>query len=146
MDQIVDDSVFSLILRFAGFNQKVSFHDEDFLKKQHHEIEAYVNQYPPEERREHILKWIEQYARDYRNAWRKEIVTKEVSDYRCPDCPLCNDNSHKHCVIHDQWVELLQRYVAGEINSQKYVDEVLTLLDHHKEELKNKLSTLSLLP
>jgi len=144
MDQLIDNTIFTLILRFTGFNQKLSLHDEEFFKKQHQEITAYVDQYPPEERRERTLKWIEQHARNYRNEWNKEIVAKKVSNHRCPDCPLCENNVHKQCEIHDQWVELLLRYIAGETNSQRYVDELLTLLTNHKEELKIKLNSLSL--
>lgn len=33
MAQTIDDSVFALILRFAGFNQKLSFHTDEFFEK-----------------------------------------------------------------------------------------------------------------
>ncbi|MFK5926085.1 MAG: hypothetical protein QM483_05605 [Desulfuromusa sp.] len=146
MSQLIDDTVFSLILRFAGFNQELSFHDDEFLKKQLQEIKTHIDKYRPEERRERALLWIEQYASRYRDSWNKEIVAKEVSNYRCPDCPLCDDGSHEQCQIHDQWVELLQKYIAGGINSKEYIEDALTLLAEHKENLRVKLSALSLQP
>ncbi len=144
MTQTIDDSVFALIMRFAGFNQELSFHPDEFFKKQLAEIATHVNQYQPEEQGEHALRWIEQYASEYRKSWNKEIVAKEVSDYQCPDCPLQDDDSHEHCQIHDQWTKLLQKYVANEINSQEYVENTLALLATHKEDLRIKLSALPL--
>ena len=144
MTQTIDDSTFALILRFAGFNQKLSFHDDEFYKNQLEEIEAHVNQYQPEERGERALRWIEQYASEYRKSWNKEIVSKEVSDHKCLDCPLQNGNTDEHCQIHDQWIELLQKYVANEISSQEYVENALSLLTTHKEDLRIKLSALPL--
>ncbi|MDX2494087.1 MAG: hypothetical protein QNK27_03910 [Desulfuromusa sp.] len=144
MTQTIDDSVFALILRFAGFKQELSFHTDDFLKKQLQEIEAHINQYPPEERRSHALRWIEQYASEYRKSWNKEVVTKKVLDHKCADCPLDNGDAIEHCEIHDQWLALLQKYAADEINSQEYVENALALLATHKEDLRIKLSALPL--
>ncbi|NOQ41027.1 MAG: hypothetical protein GQ563_00800 [Desulfuromusa sp.] len=144
MTQTIDDSTFALILRFAGFNQEISFNTDEFFAKQLEEIEAHVNQYQPEEQGERILRWIEQYASEYRKIWNQDIVAKKVSDHQCPDCPLQDDNTHGHCQIHDQWVELLQKYVANEISSQEYVEKALSLLTTHKEDLRIKLSALPL--
>jgi len=142
MTQTIDDSVFALILRFAGFNQELSLHSGEFFKKQLQEINTHINQYQPEERGSRAIQWIEQYASEYRKAWNKEIVAKEVLDHKCPDCPLQDDNTLGHCQIHDQWLELLQRYVGGEINSEEYVDNALSLLATHKEDLRIKLNAL----
>lgn len=144
MTQTIDDSVFALILRFAGFKQELSFHADDFLKKQLQEIAAHIKQYPPEERRSHALRWIEQYAGEYRKSWNKEVITREVLDHKCSDCPLDNGNAAEHCEIHDQWLELLKKYATYEINSQEYVENALALLSAHKEDLRIKLSTLPL--
>ncbi len=144
MTQAIDDSLFALILRFAGFDQKLSFHPDEFFKKQLQEIRAYVDQYPPEERGRQAIKWIEQYAGEYRKTWNKEIINKEVLEHKCPDCPLKNGNDTGHCEIHDQWMELLQKYVADEIDSQEYVENTLSLLADHKENLRVKLSALAL--
>ncbi len=143
MDKPIDDAVFALILRFAGFDHKLSFNDDEFLREQLKEINAHIDQFPPAERREQTLRWIEKYASGYRDAWNKEVVAREVSEHRCPDCPLCDGDDHEHCEIHDQWLVLLQKYIAHEVNSQEYIGETLTLLSSHKEDLKIKLSTLS---
>ena len=143
MIRTIDDPLFALILRFAGFNQKLTSHDNEFFKKQLREIKAHVEQFSPEERGARAIEWIEQYAGHYRDVWNRESIARDVSDYRCPDCPLCGDNCQGKCQIHDQWVELLQKYIAGEINSKEYVEDTLSLLAEHKEDLKVKLSALS---
>ena len=144
MTQTVDDSLFALILRFAGFNQELSFHPDEFCKKQLQEIETYIEQFQPEERGLQAIKWIERYASEYRKNWNKEVISKEVSEHKCPDCPLQNGADSGHCEIHDQWVELLHKYVADEIDSREYVKNALALLATHKEDLRVKLSTLAL--
>ena len=144
MTQTVDNSVFALILRFAGFNQELSFRADEFFKVQLQEIKAHIDQYQPEEQESRAIRWIEQYASEYRKAWNKKIVTEEVSDHKCPDCPLQDDDTSGHCQIHDQWIELLQKYAADEIDSQEYVENALSLLAAYKEELRIKLSDLPL--
>ena len=144
MTQTVDDSVFALILRFAGFDQELSFRADEFFKVQLQEIKAHIDQYQPEEQESRAIKWIEQYASEYRKAWNKDIVAEEVSEHKCPDCPLQDDNASGHCQIHDQWIELLQKYAADEIDSQEYVENALSLLATHKEGLRIKLSDLTL--
>ena len=146
MSQKNDDPCFSLFLRFAGFNRELSSHDEEFFEKQLQEVKAHVDQYQPKERGARAIQWIEQYAKNYRDRWNKEIIAREASDHRCSDCPLCGDNTHKHCEIHDQWLKLLQQYIANEINSQEYIENTLILLATHKEDLRVKLSSLSLQP
>lgn len=69
------------------------------------------------------------------------MLDREFSGQRCPDCPLVGDGRVKHCRIHDQWLELLGQYAAGEIDSRRYVEDALNLLARHKEDLRIKLST-----
>lgn len=144
MKQKMDDPLFALFLRFAGFNRELSSHDEEFLKQQVEEIKTHVRSYPPEEQGRRTIQWIEQYAKSYRDRWEKEIIAREASDQRCTDCPLCHDNSHQYCEIHDQWLQLLKKYIANGISSQDYIEQTLALLAAHKEDLKVKLSELSL--
>ncbi|SDZ73773.1 hypothetical protein SAMN05660420_00027 [Desulfuromusa kysingii] len=144
MSPKIDDSCFSLFLRFAGFTQELSSHDDEFCKKQLEEIRAHIAQYQPEERGKRALQWIEQYARGYRDRWNKKIIAAEASNHRCLDCPLCDDKTQDHCAIHDQWLELLQKYIANEVNTQEYTKKTLELLTAHKEDLKVKVSELSL--
>jgi len=140
----IDDSMFALILRFVGFNQEISFQNDEFLKKQMKEIKEHISQFPPDEQGLRAIEWIEQYAGEYRKTWDKVIVTKKFSDHRCPDCPLCDDSVLDYCQIHNQWLELLQKYVTEDIDSHEYVLNTLKLLADHKEHLKVKLSMLSL--
>ena len=140
----IEDSMFALILRFVGFNQEISFHNQEFLKKQLKEIKEHIRQFPSDEQGLRAIKWIEQYADEYRKTWNKKIVAKKFSNHRCPDCPLCDDNVLEHCQIHNQWLELMQKYVTEYIDSQEYVDSTLKLLTDHKEHLKIKLCMLSL--
>ena len=144
MTQTIDDSLFALILRFAGFNRELSFHQDQFFKQQLQEIETYVDQFQVEERGLQAIKWIEQYASEYRKTWNEEIIDEEVLEHKCPDCPLQNETATGHCEIHDQWIELLKKYVADEIDSQEYVKNALALLASHKEDLRVKLSSLAL--
>ena len=88
------------------------------------------------------IEWIEKFAREYRKIWEKEIIDREFSEQRCPDCPLSESSILGHCQIHDRWLELLQQYANDEINSKKYVENTLKLLSQHKENLKIKLNVL----
>lgn len=136
----INDSMFALILRFVGCNQEITFCDQEFIQKQLNAIQAHIEKFPSEEQELRAIEWIEKYAREYRKTWEKEMIDREFSDQRCPDCPLSEVVNFKHCQIHDQWLELLEQYVADEINSKKYVENALKLLVQHKENLKIKLS------
>lgn len=144
MNYDIDDSMFALPLRFVGYSREVSFQNEEFLKKQLKEIKEYVQRFPREEQSEHALKWIEQFAAGYLKTWDKGILKKAFSRYKCPDCPLCDDNVLRHCQIHNQWLDLIEHSVTDEIDSREYVLHTLRLLSDHKEHLMVKLSTLSL--
>ena len=62
MIENIDDSMFALILRFIGFNQEISFHNREFLKRQLKEIKEHIEQFPADEQGLHAIKWIELYA------------------------------------------------------------------------------------
>jgi hypothetical protein len=138
----INDPMFALILRFVGRNQKVILHDGNFIKKQLKEIQAHIDQFPAQEQESRALEWIEAHAYEYRKAWEKEAIGKEFSRERCPDCPFATMNDSEHCGIHEEWLSLLQRYAADEINSREYVENALNLIVRHKEDLKIKLSML----
>lgn len=44
------------------------------------------------------------------------------------------------CQIHREWLELLQQYVADDLDSKQYVKDSLELLNRHKKDLKFKLT------
>jgi len=132
----INDSMLTLVLRFAGRKQEIAFSDQEFMQKQLKAIQAYVEQYPPEEKRKRSMEWITTRARQYRETWEEENITREVSRHRCPDCPLSDPGTDKHCQIHDQWMELLQQYMTEEMNSREYIESSLELLAQNKEHLK----------
>ncbi len=138
----IDDPMFSLILRFVGYNQEITFHDQGFIQNELTTIQEHIKKYPSEEQGSRAMEWIEKYAREYRKRWEEEILDKELSSQVCPDCPLSDINDSEHCQIHEHWLELLQQYAADEINAKIYVENTLKLLAQHKEDLKMKLSML----
>lgn len=138
----IDDPMFALILRFTGYNQAISFYDNCFIQIQLEAIQAYLDKYPPDEKKMRTIEWITKYARAYREKWEEEIIDKAVSNQKCKDCPLSGETVNEHCQIHEEWTALLHQYSAGEINSNVYIENTLKLLTQHKEDLKNKLSML----
>ncbi len=138
----IDDPMFALMLRFVGYNQEIPFCDHEFIQKQLKTIQEHIEKFPLEEQEIRAIEWVEKYAREYRKRWEKEILDKEFSRQRCPDCPLSEINISEHCQIHGQWMELLQQYVADEIDSKKYIENALKFLAQHKKDIKIKLSML----
>ena len=138
----IDDPMFALILRFVGYNQKISFHDQGFIQKELKTIQEHIEKYPTEERGSRAMEWIEIYAHEYRKRWEEEIIDKELSSQVCPDCPLSDNNNSEHCQIHEQWMTLLQQYAADKIDSKNYIENTLKLITQHKEDLKVRLSML----
>jgi hypothetical protein len=138
----INDSMLALILRFVGGYQETAFCNQEFMQKQVTAIRKHVDKFPSNEKEFRAIEWIEKNARQYRRLWQKEVIKKELSEQRCPDCPLAKRNILKPCQIHSRWLELLQQYVNDEINSKEYVERALKLLNQHKENLKVKLSVL----
>jgi len=134
----INDSMLALVLRFAGRKQGIAFSDKEFMQKQLKAMRAYVEQYPPEERKKRSMEWIATRARQYRETWEKENALREASSHRCPDCPLSDPGTDEHCQIHDQWVGLLHHYMANEMNSREYIESALKLLAQNKKHLKIK--------
>jgi len=138
----INDSMLALVLRFAGRKQEIAFSDQEFMRKQLKAMQAYVEQYPPEEKKKRSMEWIATRARQYRETWEEESITREVSSHRCPDCPLSDPGTDVHCQIHDQWMELLHQYMTKEMNSREYIESSLELLAQNKEHLKIKQGKL----
>lgn len=138
----IDDPMFALILRFVGYNKKISFQDQAFIQNELRAIQEHIKKFPSEERGSRAMEWIEKYAHEYRKRWEEEIIDKELSNQVCPDCPLSDNNDSEHCQIHEQWMTLLHQYAADKIDSRKYIENTLNLITQHKEDLKIKLSML----
>ena len=110
--------------------------DETFIQSQIETLQNYLGQFPAEERGERALAWIEAHAENYRREWQRRILTDQASVIRCRDCPLANGDSSDTCEIHDAWLELLNSYIAGDIDSRRYVERSLKLLQGNKQRLK----------
>ncbi len=134
----INDSMLTLILRFAGHRQAIAFSDQEFIQKQLSAIQEHLEKYPPEEQESRAIEWIAKYADQYRKTWEKESITKEVNSHRCVDCPLSDPGVFGHCQIHEQWLALLQQYATNEINSKKYIESSLEMLTRNKEHLRIK--------
>ena len=138
---IVDDPMLALIMRFISKEKHLDISDEEFLQRQLTAIKDYVGQYPQEQETKKTMEWIEQYAENYRRDWQKNMAARQSSIRRCPDCPLKDNGYSSYCEIHNQWQDLLQNYIGNNINSKKYVEDTLRLLEEHKADLKVSLSS-----
>ena len=135
---VIDDPMLALIARFVVEDiDHLGIPDEVFLQQQADEIKRYVGDASGQERHQLALQWIKEHAQYYRREWQKKELSRIVLDKRCADCPLIHNSSKKpFCTIHSRWVVLLKEYIADKIGSEEYVEETLSLLNQHKENLK----------
>ncbi|MFO1371505.1 MAG: hypothetical protein U1F42_03615 [Candidatus Competibacteraceae bacterium] len=133
---IVDDSTLALITRFLGDTPNLNLSDAEFLLHQIAAIEQYVGQFPPNQRQKRALEWVEVHARQYRQQWQKQAVSKVLTQARCPDCPLAGDSESSPCAVHSRWLQLLRCYASDKISSREYVEATLKLLGEYKNRLK----------
>lgn len=134
---IPDQPMLALIARFVGADiAEVNFSNEDYLQHQFAEIREHVENYPEAARQQAALDWIREHAEHYRAQWQQQALSELLLDRRCDDCPLIDDGAETSCIIHQRWIGLLNEYIAGDINADRYVEETLRLLTEHKNELK----------
>lgn len=134
---LLDDALFALIARFVVDDiEHLSISDEEFLQHQLLEIKNLVKELPAERRQQVVMAWISEHAEQYRTEWQKKAFSQLLLKRKCTDCPLTNDGVQSFCIIHDKWTALLKDYIAGNIKSDKYVEETLQLLEKHKDNLK----------
>ena len=140
---ILDDPTLALIVRFVVDDiDDLSMSDEKFLQQQLEEINSLVENEAADQRQQIILDWIREYAEQYRKQWHASALTRLLSDSRCTDCPLIHQDDERQCVIHHRWTLLLEKYLAGGINTDTYVEETLYLLREQKNQLKvSKISS-----
>lgn len=136
---IVDDPMLALIARFVGIDKYQGVSEQEFLQHQVEAIRSYVASFPDQERNERAINWVEQYAEQYRKNWQRNYLVRWLQELRCPDCPLANSHAMRHCKIHDQWSDLLVRYVEEKISSREFVEKTLKLLSENKEMLKQRM-------
>lgn len=132
---IVDDPMLALIVRFVTDQDKLGLSGEEFSKRQIMALQAYLDRFPYAERQMHALEWIEQHAEEYRKTWQKKAVPKHAKRKRCHDCPMAGGDDSINCVIHDQWLTLLNRYLCNQVDSAEYVKDALFMLRKYKEHL-----------
>ncbi|MBL8542162.1 MAG: phasin family protein [Betaproteobacteria bacterium] len=133
---VVNDPMLALLTRFACGDGQLHLAHEEFMLDQIATIQRYVALFPAEQQNRVALEWIEQYAERYRQAWQKKAVSAQAARTRCPDCPLADEGLTANCGIHRRWLDLLNRYIADELSSKRYVERTLGLLTDHKRRLK----------
>ena len=126
----------ALIARFVVDVDHLDVSDIEFLQQQIRTMQEHVAHLPADQKQECIIEWIEKHAENYRKEWQTKVISENVAQHRCPDCPLIHSGPSGHCEIHSQWAELLQQYLDEEISSRDYVEDTLQLLDEHKSDLK----------
>ena len=126
----------ALIARFVGADKNQGISEQAFLQRQVEAIESYVAGFPGEERNIRAREWIENYAETYRRNWQRKHLPRWLRELRCPDCPLADGRTIRHCKIHQQWSDLLVRYTSEDISSRQYVEQTLALLSDNKQQLK----------
>ncbi len=133
---IVDDPTLALITRFVGDSSHPEISDAEFAHQQIAAIEAYIERFPPPEREQRALAWIEANAMKYRQQWQKQAAINVLAKARCADCPLSGGDEWTPCAIHAQWLTILRRYAVNELSSREYVETSLGLLTAYKDGLK----------
>ena len=133
---IVDDPMLALIVRFVADGRDIDISDGELQRQQIRAISDYVSRFPPKEKNTRAMEWIAENAQRYRRQWQRRVVTAQLSDFRCPDCPLVREDSSLPCEIHGRWLETLNSYLEDEMSSAQYVESTLKLLQAHKAQLK----------
>lgn len=134
---IIDDPTLALIARFVIDDlDNLSISDEAFLKSQVETICSHIIDAPEEQKQQLALAWIKEHAEGNRREWLRKALSRCVSDKRCHDCPLLHSSCNDFCSIHSKWVILLNEYVTDKIDSEKYIEEALHILNQHKSDLK----------
>lgn len=135
-----DDPMLALIARFVVHEaEHFNVSEQQYLQDQLAEIRRHIDSFPEQQQEQAALDWIAQHAERYRRQWQEQKLSDLALDRRCPDCPLADEGSSTSCMIHKRWVGLINEYIAGEINSERYVEETLRLLGEHKHALKTAL-------
>ncbi len=133
---IVDDPLLALIAHFVTDVDKLNVADEDFLRYQVGVVKQYLEKYPADQQATKAREWICEHSKQYRQDWQRRMICERAPDKRCPDCPIVENGDSSQCEIHEQWVDLLKKYLDEEITSKKYVEDTLNLLNEHKSRLK----------
>jgi len=132
----IDDPLLSLILRFVLSNDEIKQPDEGFIQGQICALKDYIAQFPDADEEETAFAWIEQHAEAYRRSWEKRAVSAHASKEQCEDCPMVVEGGPNQCLIHEDWLQLLEAYCHDSITTKSYIESSMALLRKHKDNLK----------
>ncbi len=133
---VIDDPMLALILRFVGHEKDINESTEEFLKQQMACLHEYVSGFPESEQEMRAMEWVENNAVNYRRKWERQLATNEVSHVQCDDCPMKNIGGASICIIHQEWLDLLEAYCSDNLSTEHYIKYSLKLLQKHKKNLK----------
>jgi hypothetical protein len=135
---IADDPLLVLIVRFVIDGNQPDVANDAFLQQQMRTLKEFVARFPEAEQNDKAFEWIAQHAEQYRQRWQRRTIRRQTTLARCADCPLIKQDASEHCEIHEQWLYLLQRYIAGQLSGKKYVKQALKMLKRQKKQLKRR--------
>lgn len=140
---VVDDALMALIMRFVVDTDDHGLGNEEFLRRQLKVLRKYLARFPDEERSTRAVEWIGEYANRYRRDWERNKLADRTVYLRCADCPLASVDAAEQCEIHEQWLYLLHRYLAGETMTRDYVEGCLAVLRDYKAQHARRLNVFS---
>ena len=133
----------ALILRFVVNTDDDVLGNEEYLQRQLKVLRKHLAQFPKEEHSVRAMEWIGEHAARYRRDWERNSLADRTVYLRCADCPLAGIDAAEQCEIHEQWLYLLHRYVAGEAMTRDYVEDCLALLRDYKAKHARRLNAAS---
>ena len=140
---VVDDALMALIMRFVVDTEDDGSGSEEFLQRQLKVLRKYLAQFPDKERGARAMEWVGKHAARYRRDWERNNLADRTVYLRCADCPLAGVDAVEQCEIHEQWLYLLHRYLAGEAMTRDYVEDCLAVLREYKAKHASRLSVFS---
>lgn len=140
---LVDDALMALMMRFVVDTNDGGLEGQEFLQRQLKFLRKHLAQFPEEERGARAIDWIGEHAARYRRDWERNRLSDRTVYLRCSDCPLASIDATEQCEIHEQWLYLLHRYLAGETMTRDYVEDCLEVLRDYKARHAQRLSVLS---
>ena len=136
---VLDDALMALMMRFVVDTRDDGQGGQEFLQRQLKVLRKHLAQFPEEERSVRAIEWIGEHAARYRRDWERNNLADRTVYLRCSDCPLASIDAAEQCEIHEQWLYLLHRYLAGEAMTRDYVEDCLELLRDYKTKHAQRL-------
>ncbi len=133
----------ALIMRFVVDTDDEGLGNEEFLQRQLKVLRRHLARFPDKERSARAIEWIGQHANRYRRDWERNKLADRTVYLRCADCPLAGVDAAEQCEIHEQWLYLLHRYLAGESMTRDYVEDCLAVLRDYKAQHARRLKVFS---